>query len=153
MNEWHVIFDVWRSWRSQVYQNREDIEENVDTANNVETEKEKKMRLIWIKCVNWRRRSSKWNTGTAWMVKIPKIWEAETWNEVDKMGMQWSMGKKMMKEEMENSNVIMCHFWQSLWWRNKRKTQKKIIPPNLYTIHAKCVTIIPEDIQIASQYM
>ena len=29
------------------------------------------------------------------------IWVAETWNEVNKIGMQWSMGKKMMKEEME----------------------------------------------------
>ena len=80
------------------------------------------------------------------------IWVAETWNEVNKMGMQWSMGKKMMKEEMENSNVITCCFWQSHWWRNKGKTQKKMLPPKLYTIHAKHVTIILENIQIASQY-
>ena len=113
------------------------------------------------------RRSSeyKWNSGTAQKVKTPKTtgvsewrwspcWSGwlKRWNDVNKMGIQWSIGKKMMKEEMENSKVIMCHFGQSLWWRNKGKTQKKMVPPNLYTIHTKHVIIIPEDIQIASQY-
>ena len=70
-----------------------------------------------------------------------------------KMGMKGSMGKKIMKEEMENSNVIMCHFWQSLWCRNEGKTQKKMVLPHLYTIHTKHVTITLEDIQIASWYM
>ena len=69
------------------------------------------------------------------------------------MGMTGSIGKKIMKEEMENNNVIMCHFWQSPWWRNKGKTQKKKVPHNLYAIHAKHVTIILEDIQIALQYL
>ena len=32
--------------RSQVHQNKEDIEEDVGTANNVLTEKEKNMRLM-----------------------------------------------------------------------------------------------------------
>ena len=49
---------------------------------------------------------------------------AETWKEVDKMGMKGSMGKKkVMKKEMENSNVITCCF-----------------------LHAKHVIIIQEDI-------
>ena len=36
--------------------------------------------------------------------------------------------------------------------RGKTKKKRKYIK-NLYAIHAKCVTIIPEDIQIASQYL
>ena len=162
MNEWHMIFDVWRSSRSRVHQNKEDIEENVGTANNMQTEKEKKMRSMWMKHVYWRRRSRKyeWNTGTAWKVKTPKTTSLSEWRSgwlkherrLINMGMTWSMGKKIMKEEMENSNVIMCHFLQSPWWRKERKTQKKMVPTHLYTIHTKHVTIIPQDIQIASQY-
>ena len=47
------------------------------------------------------------------------------------------MGKKMIKEEMENSIIVTCHFWQDPWWRNKGETQKKMAPPHLYAIHAK----------------
>ena len=35
----------------------------------------------------------------------------------------------------------------------KENTQKKMALPHLYTIHAKHVTIRPEDIQTALQYM
>ena len=41
------------------------------------------------------------------------------------MGMQWSMGKKMMKEEMENSNVIMCWFWQIPWQEERQEEYKE----------------------------
>ena len=37
--------------------------------------------------------------------------------------------------------------------RSKGKTQKKVVPFHLYTIHTKCVTITSEDIQVAWQYM
>ena len=37
--------------------------------------------------------------------------------------------------------------------KEQRKTQKKLVLPHLYTIHAKHVTIILEDIQIALQYV
>ena len=107
MNEWHMIFNVWRSWRSQVQQNKEDIEEDVGAANNVQTEKEKKMRLMWMKCVNWRRKSSKyeWKTGTAQKVETLKTTSLSEWRSgwlkhemrLIKKGMKWSMGKKMMK--------------------------------------------------------
>ena len=158
MNEWHMIFNVWGSWRSQVHQNKEDIEEDVGTANNMQNEKEKKMRLMWMKHVIWRRRSSKyeWNTGTAQKVKTPKTTSLSEWRSgwleherrLIKMGMKWNMGKMIMKEEMETSNVIMCHLRQSPWWRNKGKTQKKMVLPHIYSIHTKCVTIILEDIQL-----
>ena len=131
MNEWHMIFDMWRSRRSQVHQVGEDIED-VGAANNVQTEKEKKMRLMWMKHINWRRGSGRceWNTGTARRVKplrITSLSEQRSWwlkheMRLIKMGMKGSMGKKIMKEKMENSNVITCHFQQSLWWRNEGKT-------------------------------
>ena len=52
-------------------------------------------------------------------------WVAENENDVGEMEMQWSMGKKMMKEEMENSNVVTCQFWQSLWLRDKGRQRKE----------------------------
>ena len=57
--------------------------------------------------------------------------------------------RKMSKEVMENNNVVTCHSLR----RNKRKTQKKLVLLHLYTIHMKWMTIMPEDIQIASPYM
>ena len=46
-----------------------------------------------------------------------------------------------------------CRFWQNPWTAEiKGKKQKKVVLCHLYAIHAKCVTIIPEDIQMASQY-
>ena len=42
---------------------------------------------------------------------------------------------------------------ESMDSRNKGKTQKKVVPFHLYTIHAKHVTITPEDNWIALQYM
>ena len=132
MNGWHVIFDVWRSRIPQVQQNKEDIEEDVDAANNVQTEKEKKMRLMWMKCVNWRRRSSKYECHW-YCVKTLRITslseQRSRWLKHEmrliKMGMKGSVGKKIMKEEMENSNVITCCFQQSPWWRNKGKNAEE----------------------------
>ena len=42
MNEWHMIFDMWGSRRPQVQQNKEDIEKDVDAANNVQTERKRR---------------------------------------------------------------------------------------------------------------
>ena len=50
----------------------------------------------------------------------------------------------MKNEEMENNNVEMCQFWQSLRQRDKRKEKKA--QSNLYTMHAKCVITIPKNV-------
>ena len=61
-----------------------------------------------------------------------------------KWGCSETMGKKMMKEEMENSNVIMCQFWHSSWLeRQKENKEEKKAQSNLHTMHAKHVITIP----------
>ena len=61
-----------------------------------------------------------------------------------------------MEEDDEGSNGNQqcdnVSLQQSPWRRNKGKTQKKLVPHHLYTVHTTCVTIISEDIQIALQY-
>ena len=63
---------------------------------------------------------------------------------------------------MENSNVVMCQFQQSLWQTDKRKMvlaefmaerqeenkEEKKAQSNLYAIHAKHVITIPKDVQL-----
>ena len=114
MNEWHMIFVVWRPWRLQVHQNKEDIEEDVGTANNMQTGKEKKMRLMWMKHVNWRRRSSKWNTGTARKVKTPKTTGLSEW----KWSPCWS---RWLKHEMKLIKWGCNEAWGRRWWKKKWK--------------------------------
>ena len=83
---------VWKPQRPQV-QDKEDIEEDVDAAG-----RERKIELMWIKCVN-RRRSSEWNTGAAQKVKplrtINLSEQRSRWLKHEKrsikMGMPWSM--------------------------------------------------------------
>ena len=52
----------------------------------------------------------------------------------------------MMKEEMENNNVIMYHFSEK---KQKENTEEIGMASSL---HTKSMTILPEDIQIALQY-
>ena len=65
----------------------------------------------------------------------------------------------MRKKEMENDNVITCQLDEEgsngkqrgdmSFPTNKGKTQKKLVPLHLCTIHAKQVTIMPKDTQVS----
>ena len=122
-------------------------------------------KMMWVQQILWKlKRKRRWGLYEqnvyCHKVKTLRITSLSEWRSrwlkhemrLMKTGMKGSMGRKIIKKEMENSKMIMCHFQQSLWWGNKGKTQKKKVPPNLYAVHAKCVTILPEDIQNASQY-
>ena len=74
--------------------------------------------------------------------------------------------KKMRKKEMENDNVVMCQLEEEgsngkqqcgdvsiLYRKDKGKTQKKLVLFHLHTIQTKWVTIMPEDTQVALQYL
>ena len=63
--------------------------------------------------------------------------------------------KKLQNEIITKLQVVFITLMKNVpWWRrNKRKIQKKLVSFLPYTTHTKCVTIMPEDIQIALQYI
>ena len=197
---------MWKPQRPQV-QDKEDIEEDVDVAEkrredevnmNETCQLEKKVEVNIDETLCCPEGE---NPEDHKFIRA-KTWVAKTWNNVNKMDMQWSMeeddegrnGKQqcdnvsfpaesMVKKQRENTEEIgtassLHHTCQACdhhtgghpkclpvyvvkkLQRNNKKSvsmvqswNKKMVPPNLYAIHAKCVTIILEDIQIASQYL
>ena len=51
---------------------------------------------------------------------------------------------------MENENVVTCHFLQK---KQKGKHKRNWYHFHLYTIHAKQVNTLPDDTQVALEYL
>ena len=115
-------------------------------------------------------RSLKWGCNEAWKKMMKEGMENVSF-----------LAESMVKKQRENIEEIgttssLHHTWQVCDHHTRghpnclavyvvkklyRKTESSIygvelkqkkVPPNLYAIHAKCVSIIPEDIHIPSQY-
>ena len=113
INKW--MTHVWKLQRPQV-QDKEDTEEDVDAAG-----RERKIWLMWIKCVN-RRRSSELKTGAAQKLKTLRttnlLEHRLRWLKHEKrsiqMGMPWSIEEddegKNGKQQCDNMLLL-----QNLW--------------------------------------
>ena len=70
---------------------------------------------VWIKHVNWKR-LTEWNAGAAQKLKTLRTTSLSEqrpgWLKHEIRSIKWACNeawKKMMKEEMENNKVVMCH--------------------------------------------
>ena len=77
---------------------------------------------------------------------------AETCNEVNKNGDERKCGEEDNEGRNGKQQCDNVSFPAESVMKKQRENTEEMVPPHLYTIHAKHVTIIPEDIQIALQY-